>query len=262
MSALPSIPTLVARWQRLPWPLPALLTWAVGWAAWHALLAAGLAASAALPAGLLAAGLLAAACAGAWRRAIAAVGFPLSLLALGAAPTVPGWLWALPLLPLMAVYPLRTWRDAPLFPTPNGALDGLDAVVGRPGRVLDAGCGLGHGLIALHRLWPRACVEGIEWSPLLAAWAALRCRWARVQRGDMWALSWAGADLVYVFQRPESMVRVHDKAAREMAPGGWLVSLEFAVPGVAPVACLQGPGRRPLWVYRPSAGSTEGVAGR
>jgi Asp-tRNA(Asn)/Glu-tRNA(Gln) amidotransferase A subunit family amidase len=45
---------------------------------------------------------------------------------------------------LLAAYPLRTWRDAPLFPTPVDALDGLAAqlplVAGA--RVLDAGCGL------------------------------------------------------------------------------------------------------------------------
>jgi len=120
--------------------------------------------------------------------------------------------------------------------------------------------------------WPQAALAGVEWSPLLAGAAALRCRSAaikaQVRRGDMWAASWAGYDLVYLFQRPESMARAHDKAARELAPQAWLVSLEFAVPGVAPVACVQGPGRRPVWVYRPAAGaagathSTNGGGGR
>ena len=200
------------------------------------------------------AALAALACQGRWRQAIAAAGFPLSALALGGAGALPPWVWLLMLLPLLAVYPLRAWRDAPLFPTPSEALVGLDAIVGTPRRVHDAGCGLGHGLVALRRLWPEAELSGIEWSPVLA-WATRwrwRCRGAVVMRGDMWAVHWAGYDLVYLFQRPESMVRAHAKAAREMAPGAWLVSLEFAVPGIAPLACLEGAGRKPLWAYQPA----------
>jgi trans-aconitate methyltransferase len=138
--------------------------------------------------------------------------------------------------------------------------------------VLDAGCGLGHGLQALRRLWPDARLQGLEWSAALSWAAAWRCRGSGVQirRGDMWAASWAGNDLVYVFQRPESMARVFDKARRDLAPTAWLVSLEFSVPGQAPWACLQGPGRRPVWIYRPAStgaaagpdGSTPGPAGR
>ena len=206
-----------------------------------------------LLAGALTAAVVAWRCPGRWRRWIAAGGFPLSALALGVGQTLPPWAWLLALLPLLLAYPLRAWRDAPFFPTPADALRGLDAVVGRPRRVLDAGCGLGQGLHALHRLWPEAELHGVEWSLPLAAATRLRCRWARVRPGDMWAGSWAGHDLVYLFQRPESMGRAFDKARRELGPGGWLVSLEFAVPGQAPVACLDGPGRRPLWIYRPGA---------
>ena len=244
---------LLPRWQRLPWPLPAVLTWATGWGLCVGAHALGLPGALGLGAGLLASTLLALACQGCWRRGIAGLGFPLSALALGAAGHMPPWVWLLLLLPVLAIYPLRAWRDAPLFPTPHNALVGLDAVLATsPQRVLDVGSGLGHGLAALHRLWPQAQVHGIEWSPLLAAATALRCRWAHVRRGDMWAASWAGYDLIYLFQRPESMARAFAKVAAEAAPGCWLVSLEFAVHGQPAVACLQGPQRRPLWVYQPA----------
>ena len=167
------------------------------------------------------------------------------------------------LVPLLLAYPLRAWRDAPFFPTPAGALQGLPAVVGRPARVLDAGCGLGHGLRALRRQWPGVRFEGVEWSPLLAVAARLACPWAHVRRGDMWAHSWAEQDLVYVFQRPESMARVWHKAQAELAPGSWLVSLEFAVPGVAPHAQLASGAQRPVWIYRiPAAGAAGHPAAR
>jgi len=237
---------------RLPWPLPAVLVWAGGWGFWTAAQALGAGSAAALVGATLATTLLALGCRGHWRRGIAAAGFPLSAWVLGAAAELPPWIWLLLLLPLLALYPLRAWGDAPLFPTPPAALAGLDAVVGQPHRVLDAGCGLGHGLAALHRLWPQAALAGVEWSPLLAWANRRRCPYACVQRGDMWAASWAGYDLVYLFQRPESMARAHAKAARELAPGAWLVSLEFAVPGQVPFACLKGPQRKPVWVYRPA----------
>jgi hypothetical protein len=195
-------------------------------------------------------------CAGLWRKALAGLGFPVSALVLGAAAGLPAWAWLLLMLPLLLAYPLRAWADAPFFPTPAQALDGVQQMLGTPLRVLDAGCGLGHGLLALHKLWPQAELQGVEWSAPLAWAAALRCRFTGVKaciwRGDMWAAPWSGHDLVYVFQRPESMPRVYAKAARELMPGAWLLSLEFEVPGQKPVACLQRPGRKPVWLYQPA----------
>jgi hypothetical protein len=263
VSILTSLPTL--RPSRWPWPLPALLAWAGGWAAWVLSVTTGTPTGLGLLSGLAVSAVLAASCRGRWRQGIAAAGFPLSALGLGLGQALPPWVWLLALLPLLLAYPLRAWRDAPFFPTPHDALCGLDGVVGMPKRVLDAGCGLGHGLAALRRLWPGAELHGVEWSLPLALAARLRCRWAWVRRGDMWAGSWAGYDLVYVFQRPESMARVFDKARRELGPQGWLASLEFPVPGQPAAACLQGAGRRPLWIYRPGAappGSTAGERGR
>ena len=240
---------------RLRWPLPAVLTWAAAWGLWSAATALALPATPAFLIALAAGAALAWPCDTAWRRTLAAAGFPLSAWVLGAAAVLPPWVWLLLLLPVLAAYPMRAWRDAPFFPTPPAALAGLDGVVGSPQRVLDAGCGLGHGLQALRRLWPAASLHGLEWSVPLSWAAAWRCRAAQVQirRGDMWAASWAGHDLVYVFQRPESMARVYEKARRELAPTAWLVSLEFAVAGQTPWAVLEGPGRRPVWIYRPAA---------
>ena len=235
---------------RLPWPAPALLTWLLAWALWRGALGVGVASAWAF--GLAAAlGVLsAAALTGHWRRALVALGFPLSALATGAA--VPAWSWLLAIAPLLLLYPLRAWRDAPFFPTAARALQGLDKVVvlSPAARLLDAGCGMGHGLAALRSVWPQAQVQGIEWSRPLAWLAAARCPWAGVARGDMWAASWGDFDLVYLFQRPESMARAWAKAETEMAPGAWLVSLAFAVPGRSPAAQLAGASGRSVWIYR------------
>ncbi|MBU6258417.1 MAG: class I SAM-dependent methyltransferase [Burkholderiales bacterium] len=240
----------------LRWPAPALLAWAAGWLVWYA--AAPLAAPVPAWIAATAAGIVTGwGCADTRRRAIAGAGFPLSSWVLGAAAHLPPWVWLLAALPLFAAYPLRAWRDAPFFPTPAAALAGLDAIVGRPRRILDAGCGLGHGLAALRRLWPEAELAGIEWSAPLAWLAARRCRGARIERGDMWQRPWSGQDLVYLFQRPESMARAWAKADRELDPGAWLVSLEFEVPGRTASARLEGPGRRPVWIYRKAGASPQ-----
>ena len=237
----------------LPWPTPALLTWLLAWALWAGAIDVGVPAAWAFTLAAALGMASATTVTGHWRRALVACGFPLSALAAGAA--VPAWSWLLAIAPLLLLYPLRAWRDAPFFPTAAGALQGLDQVIilSPAARLLDAGCGMGHGLSALRRVWGQAHVHGVEWSRPLAWLAALRCPWAQVARGDMWGSSWQGFELVYLFQRPESMTRAWVKAEAEMAPGAWLVSLEFAVPGRMPVARLDGDARRTVWIYRVGA---------
>lgn len=235
----------------LPWPLPALLAWALAWSLWITATSNGLPAAAGFVLATLSAGLFAIGARTRWRLLMTLGGFPLSLALSGLAQGVAAALWLLPLALLAAAYPLRAWRDAPLFPTEADALEGLETLVPLPpmARVLDAGCGLGHGLQALQKVWPDTRMEGIEWSWPIRLAAGLRCPWARIRQGDMWAASWAEHDLVYLFQRPESMNRAAEKALAEMRPGSWLVSLEFDVPGMRPHARLQNEGHRPVWIY-------------
>ena len=109
---------------------------------------------------------------------------------------------------------------------------------------------MGHGLRALRAVWPQASLAGVEWSWPLALATKLRCPWARIERGDMWRGSWAGHDLVYLFQRPESMARALAKADAQMRPGSWVVSLEFEAAGRRAHARMALPSGRPVWVYR------------
>lgn len=237
------------------WPLPALLAWAAAWAlfrlaqgwGWGQTVALGLASALGVAASLWGNSW--------WRRLFIAAGFPLSLvLTLPAAglAAVPAWAWLVPLGLLLLVYPLNAWRDAPLFPTPRHALDALPgyAALAPGARVLDAGCGLGAGLLALRRAYPQAQLHGLEWSWPLRAACALRCPWAQVRRGDIWRADWSDYDLVYLFQRPESMARALHKARSQMRSGSWLVSLEFEDPAVTPTHTLTAPDGRPVWLYR------------
>ena len=236
----------------MTWPLPALLTWALAWGLFLLLHSLGAPAGLAMAMPLLLGAGLAVWGATPWRRVFIAAGFPLSLAVSGLAGAVAGWVWLLPLALLVLLYPLNTWRDAPLFPTPQGALEGLDRHAPLPpaARIVDAGCGLGAGLSELHRVYPGAHIVGWEWSWPLRLLCALRCRFAQVQRADIWAADWRGFDMVYLFQRPESMQRAADKAARELKPGAWMVSLEFEVPSLKPQAVLQLNEERRVWAYK------------
>lgn len=240
------------------WPLPALLAWSACWLVFWALRAIGSAlplAVAVCVASLLG-GALAVKASTAWRRVFVGAGFPLSLVASGLGGGLGAWPWLALLAVLALAYPVGTWRDAPFFPTPSGVLAGLDRRVqlAAGARIVDIGCGLGDGLLELRRRYPQARLEGIEWSWPLRWAAALRCRFARVRRGDMWAEDWSPYAMVYLFQRPESMARAWHKAQREMVPGAWLASLEFDVPERPADAILAGTGERRVFLYRMPVG--------
>ncbi len=237
--------------QRLPWPLPAILAWIVCWLVFLLGQRIGWSTPSSLVAATLAGLLLSLVVIRWWRRAIVAAGFPLAMLASGAA-VLPAWVWPLLLVVVLLVYPVKAWRDAPLFPTPPDALRELPTLLPLPPQaaVLDAGCGLGHGLRALRSAYPLARLSGIEWSWPLRAWAGLRCPWAHVRHGDIWHESWQPYALVYLFQRPESMPRAVAKARADMLPGSWLVSLEFEARELSADAMAQQTDGRPVWVYR------------
>jgi SAM-dependent methyltransferase len=236
---------------RLVWPVPALLGWALAWGvfalglalAWEAFICLAAATSVGVVMSVLGQTW--------WRRLMIGAGFPLSI-AMSGALTLPAWMWLIPLGLLLLVYPINAWRDAPLFPTPSDALLDLPSFAPLPPRahILDAGCGLGHGLVALRAAYPLAKLQGVERSYLLRLWCALQCPWAQVQQGDMWAGDWSQFDLVYLFQRPESMADAALKASRELRPGAWLVSLEFEALLLKPSAQTRAPGGKMVWLYQ------------
>jgi hypothetical protein len=237
------------------WPVPALFVWAAAWLLFAVLRAIAVPTlAAAIAATLLGvtAGSLGWLAATPWRRVFLGSGFPLSYAATGAAAALPAWTWLLPLALLAALYPRKSWNDAPLFPTPRDALRDLPGVarLADAACIVDAGCGLGAGLRELHAAYPRAQLIGLEWSRPLALLCAWRCRFAHVRRADIWADDWSSYAMVYLFQRPESMPRAAQKAARELAPGAWLVSLEFEVPACRPNAVLRCPDGRSVFAYR------------
>jgi len=245
----------------LLWPLPALFAWACAWGFFLGAVDWGLSPAAAMT-GASALGIaLTRMGSNWWRRVLIGLGFPLSL-ALSGLASVPSWVWLVPLALLLLIYPLNAWRDAPLFPTPAHSLRELPRFAPLPqgALVLDAGCGLGDGLIALRQAYPQSRLYGLEWSWPLRAACALRCPWAHVRKGDIWRADWRPYEMVYLFQRPESMSRATKKALQQLQPGAWLVSLEFEAPALRPHAALVAPDGRPVWLYQAPFHTKEPIA--
>ena len=244
------------------WPLMALGVWGAAWYVYIFLVEQGMHSSVAM---LFATFVGVSAAAIGWHRGISqaraaalAMGFPVSFWLLGMA-SIPAWVWLLPLVLIVWVYPMRAWRDAPVFPTPLNALRDVPryAILPAQAKILDAGCGAGDGLKALRLAYVNAQWIGIEFSRPLSWLAKFRCPWAEVRCGDIWEDHWGAYDMVYLFQRPETMPRAVEKAKAEMKPGAWLVSLEFEAAELKPTATTEASPGRTVWLYQaPFAGQS------
>jgi len=191
----------------LIWPIPALLAWGSSWLIFAGLKHVGAPEWVGLTVATFWGGILTSLATTKMRRILILVGFPLSMWAASGALTMPpiGWLLLLGL--IVVIYPRKAWKDAPLFPTPRRALRQLPEHITLLGgaRILDAGSGLGDGLIALRDAYPRADLNGVEMSWPLRIISAIRCSFATIRQGDIWMVDWRSYDMVYMFQRPESM---------------------------------------------------------
>jgi hypothetical protein len=198
-----------------------------------------------------------------WRAVFLVMGVPIATLVTYQF-TLSVWVWLVACGVLLAMYPLRYWHDAPWFPTPSNALDGLanQLSLAHNSRILEAGCGTGDGMLALRMQYPHAHIVGVEVSRLLAFIARLRCRWLwrktlggeqsapwQIIVTDLWRHDWRDYELVYVFQRPETMIKVQHKAQQELRSGAWLVSLSFPLPNRQPQHTFQS-GRYTIWCYQ------------
>ena len=236
----------------MTWPIPALLVWGASWLIFKGVQTLGVSETMAFIGCTFLGGFLSTLVGTPMRKALIVLGFPLSMLASSSTLSVPpiGWLLLLGLIVL--VYPRKAWRDAPLFPTPKRALREMQQHITLPAgaRILDAGSGLGDGLLALRDAFPRAELHGVEMSWPLRVLSAMRCSFAKIRQGDIWLVDWRSFDMVYLFQRPESMPRAVEKAEAELRRGAWLISLEFEAQALIPSAILTCRDGRPVWMYQ------------
>ena len=151
----------------------------------------------------------------------------------------PAWMFLLALVLLGLTFGAMFLTRVPFFPSRAAVWSLVEALLpqDKPQSVLDMGSGIGGLCLHLAERRPNCQVLGIEWaffpwllSHLRARHRASACRFIH---GDFRHHSLAGYDLVFVYLSPAFMPALWEKACREMKPGAWLVSCEFAVVGQA-----------------------------
>ena len=150
----------------LTWPVPALLAWGSSWLIFKGLQSIGLSETMALVLAAFWGGFLSRFGHTPMRKALIVLGFPMSIVVSSSTLSVPPLAWLFLLGLIVLIYPRKAWRDAPLFPTPKKALREMPEHVAFPAgaRILDAGSGMGDGLLALREAFPRAELHGVEMS--------------------------------------------------------------------------------------------------
>ena len=131
-----------------------------------------------------------------------------------------------------------TYRtQVPYYPSGPAGWHAVAAVL-PPGplRIVDIGCGFGGMVRHLARHRPDCEVVGVELAPLPLCVAKLAnaasASRGRILHGDYQRLDLADYDVVFAYLSPAAMPDLWAKARAEMRPGAWLLSYEFAIPGV------------------------------
>jgi SAM-dependent methyltransferase len=156
--------------------------------------------------------------------------------ALSLAATLPGWIFAVPLLGLLATYAPAFWTRVPYYPTSKAAYPLILAEIppNAPFTFVDIGCGLGDLLIFLKKHRPLGRFYGVEIG--LAPYMVSKCKAltqgdGRISIGfqDLNKLSLEEFDYVYAFLSPAAMTKVWQKACLEMKPGSTFITNAFEV---------------------------------
>jgi hypothetical protein len=160
---------------------------------------------------------------------------PLSA-ALSLAATVPGWVFAVPLLGLFATYAPAFWTRVPYYPTSKAAYPLILAEIPPevPFTFVDIGCGLGDLLVFLQKHRPLGLYYGVEIGlvPYIVSKVKARTQGngrVSIRFQDLKNLSLGEFDYVYAFLSPAAMSEVWHKACREMKHGSTFITNAFEV---------------------------------
>lgn len=154
----------------------------------------------------------------------------------------PLWLYPAAFALVFAFYANTALERVPLYLTNRTTWTAVAALfetrleTTRAPRIVDLGCGMGGVVAHLARAHPDWTVAGVETAPapyLIAKLRTLGLPNATVRFQSLWRVDLSRFDGVYAFLSPAPMVRLLDKVARDMPPGGLFVSNSFWADGAA-----------------------------
>ena len=150
----------------------------------------------------------------------------------------PGWYLAL-FLGLLLIYGKSFKTQVPLYLSSKKAHHALISILPENTRFsfVDLGSGCGGLLTVLADNRRNGIFHGIESAPLPFLISKVRCLFdpsCSIRWGDFWHQDFSRYDIVYAYLSPVPMIRLWQKAKKEMRPGSLLISNTFMIPGVKP----------------------------
>jgi hypothetical protein len=160
-------------------------------------------------------------------------------------------------IPLVLIYLPTTWTRVPFYRSNEKTTKEAILIIKNhtSKKVLDLGCGWGGVLAGFHRELDKSVkLYGIEVSPLLWLGSVLRFKNKKrisIYYGNFWNYSFSEYDTIYSFLSPEPMIKLWEKAEKEMKSGSIIISFQFQVPQIAPIFTITvEPSEDVLYVYK------------
>lgn len=112
------------------------------------------------------------------------------------------------------------------------------------GNIYELGSGWGTLVFSLAKQYPNCQVIGLETSPFPFMVSKILLLFKRLpnvhlKRRDFFSISLKEASLVVCYLYPKAMQKLKIKFEKELAPGTWVISNTFSVPGWVPLAIYE-----------------------
>ncbi len=170
---------------------------------------------------------------------------------------LPAWLYLLIFLLLLLLFWGTIKGDVPLFLSSSAVIDALSEIIEKQQIVnlIELGAGIGSVVVPLAKRLPDLPMTALENAPLpwlILRWRCRKLSNVKVLRVNLWDFDLADYQLAFAFLSPLVMIRLADKARRQMRPCSWLVSSSFPAPEWRPDRIVKLADRRKtqLFCYR------------
>ncbi len=159
------------------------------------------------------------------------------------------WLFNLSLAIILGIILIYSWRYG-ITPTPTSPkvkarlLEILPLESEIKGQIAELGSGWGTLAFAIARRFPNTLVYAYEISPIpyyISKFISYLIPYHNLclVRQDFFTVSLNSVSLVICYLYPEAMARLKDKLSQELAPGAFVLSHTFAIPGWTPIRFIK-----------------------
>ncbi|MBA2369564.1 MAG: methyltransferase [Candidatus Protochlamydia sp.] len=135
------------------------------------------------------------------------------------------------------------------------------------GKIVELGSGWGHLTLSLARHYPDNVIEAYEISPIPYSISYILNLWKQFSnlkliKKDFFKISLDGCGLIVCYLYPGAMEKLKVKFEKELAPGTFIVSHTFAIPGWVPLKLMHANDlyHTPVYLYQIKKGCQQAGA--